>query len=937
MSEVGPNPNAQTAPTAATDPSSATPHYPTENLARLDEELGGRVAGSTHIDGPRAVGRYHILERIGQGGMGAVYRAEQRSPIERIVALKLVKPGLDTPEIVRRFESERQALARMDHPNIAKVLDAGADPVTGRPYFVMEYVPGLPITRYCDEQRLNNRQRLDLFIQVCEAVAHAHQKMIVHRDLKPSNILVRSDDGPAQAQVKVIDFGIAKALVSQTDLAATLITEVGQMIGTLDYMSPEQARSSGSHEDVDTRSDIYSLGVVLYELLTGALPFDPQKLRSGGFSQVERMICEVDPPRPSTRLGGMGDGTGEVAQRRQTQLQDLTRELKRELDWIPLKAMRKERDDRYTTAAELADDVRNYLSGRPLRAAPESRAYRARKFLRRNRVAVSVSLLVFILLVAGIAGTSWQAIRAERERRLAQLRFEDIRQLSSNLIFKIHGDVAKLPGSQSAVDQLLAVALEYLQKLNADTSDDPDVVCDASVGYQRLGDLQGSQFANNRGDVKAAAASYVKARELARRAISLRSNDYRGRMALVGAEIKLGDADMLEASGKSALEHYLAAQEVSEKLAAERPAELAPRVNAVLAAQRVASASEDRTGEALKVHERGVALARKLVADFPNEDQARQQLTATLHQAYTVKLQAGDLDGALASLKELVELQEKLVARDSDDSARKIALATSLQSWARLLELRGQKDEAMTVQTRCLELARRLHEQDATDARVQMILGSAQLRFAELKSHADRFDEARPMYDAAIATYRDLLKRTPSHSDAQRMLLYTLSALGDLLAMDDKRPEALACHREAIALLEPMVEAQPNDVSLVGGLAFTCSRLGMVLIDSGDPRGALVPIRRSVELNERLLAADPANAMIAWNQVEARVLMGDAYAGMSSVAEARTEFATARELALALRRKNLQGGSTTIFERLDQRMAALEEPATTRSAATQPG
>ena len=363
---------------------------------------------------PERIGPYLIQSLIGEGGMGSVYRAEQRTPIHRVVALKVVKLGMDTREVVARFESERQALALMDHPNVAKVLDAGATD-TGRPYFVMEYVRGLPITHYADRHKLTVRNRLELFTQACHAIQHAHQKAIIHRDLKPSNILVTEAEG--RPLVKVIDFGVAKA-VSQRLTERTFFTQTGQLVGTPEYMAPEQAESS--IEDVDTRSDVYSLGVVLYELLSGALPFDPSTLRSRGYNEIQRIIRETDPPRPSTRLSKLGAGAEEIARLRQTPLEALERQLKSELEWIPLKAMQKERPRRYASAAELAQDIDNYLHNRPLRAVPDSTTYRLRKFLRRNKTGVAASAAMVFLLVAGIAATTWQAIRATRAEHEAR-------------------------------------------------------------------------------------------------------------------------------------------------------------------------------------------------------------------------------------------------------------------------------------------------------------------------------------------------------------------------------------------------------------------------------------------------------------------------------------------------------------------------------------
>ncbi len=358
------------------------------------------------------IGHYKLLEKVGEGGCGVVYVAEQTEPVRRRVALKVIKLGMDTRQVIARFEAERQALAMMDHPNIAKVLDAGTTE-TGRPYFVMELVRGIRITDYCDQNQLTTKERLELFLKVCQAIQHAHQKGIIHRDVKPSNILVTLHDGVPVP--KVIDFGIAKATEGRLT-EVTVYTQLHQFIGTPAYMSPEQAEMSGL--DIDTRSDIYSLGVLLYELLAGRTPFDANDLMSQGIDAMRKTIREKEPLRPSTRLATLkGEELTTAAKRRSADASRLLRQLKGDLDWIVMKCLEKDRTRRYETANGLAFDLKRHLSNEPVLARPPGGAYRARKFVRRNKVVVTASVIVAGVLVLGILASTWQAIRATRAER----------------------------------------------------------------------------------------------------------------------------------------------------------------------------------------------------------------------------------------------------------------------------------------------------------------------------------------------------------------------------------------------------------------------------------------------------------------------------------------------------------------------------------------
>ncbi len=378
------------------------------------------------------IGPYKLLQQIGEGGMGTVFMAEQTQPVQRKVALKVIKPGMDSRQVIARFEAERQALAMMDHVNIARVLDAGttgessgsrqtSDPAgtlassaTGRPYFVMELVHGVPITKYCDDNHLTPRERLELFVPVCQAIQHAHQKGIIHRDVKPSNVMITLYDG--KPVPKVIDFGVAKA-TEQKLTERTLFTQYGTMVGTLEYMSPEQAEMSAL--GVDTRSDIYSLGVLLYELLTGSTPLDHKRVREAAYGEILRMIKEEEPPKPSTRLSDSGEALASISAQRHTEPAKLAKLLRGELDWIVMKTLEKDRNRRYETVNGFAADVQHYLNDEPVEACPPSAGYRIKKFYRRNRRLVLAGAAVFAALLAGMAGTTAGLLRARQAERLA--------------------------------------------------------------------------------------------------------------------------------------------------------------------------------------------------------------------------------------------------------------------------------------------------------------------------------------------------------------------------------------------------------------------------------------------------------------------------------------------------------------------------------------
>ena len=741
----------------------------------------------------QVIGPYHLLQKIGEGGMGEVWVAEQHKPIHRRMALKLIKAGMDTKQIIARFESERQALAMMDHPAIAKVFEAG-ETEQGRPYFVMEYVQGIPITAYCDQNRLTTRERLGLFMHVCEGVQHAHQKAVIHRDLKPSNILVAIQDG--KAVPKIIDFGVAKA-TAHSLTEKTMYTELGMLIGTPEYMSPEQAEMSG--QNVDTRTDVYSLGAILYELLVGALPFDPRELRRAGFDEIRRKIREDDPPKPSTKLSTMGDASTSQAQNRRTERQELIRQIRGDLDWITMKALEKDRTRRYGSPSELAADIDRYLHHQPIVARPPSAVYRAKKFVRRHRVGVGVASTLAILLVAFSVTTAVQARRIARERDRARLATQKAEQINAFVVGMLNSADPRTSGRDVTVAAVLDAASA---RVETELAGQPEVraavLATLGTTYEGLGlfaparktlqaALDASIAAYGREHVEVARAlarlagvaenegNLHEAERLGREALGML-----GRLGLAdgseAAQVKGNLAVVLKELGKiaEAERFYRDVLAVQRRVEGERSEAVAATLNnlGVLLGQQ-----GDWAG-AEPLHREALDIARAVWGpEHPSVAAAMSSLGAVLEEK-------GDLPGAEALYRNSLALRLKLLGPDHPDVTR------SRYALASLLRAKGDAEGALQECRQVLALRGRvLSDSHPMVAATLQVMGLALLDLG-------RPAEAEPLLRESLELRRKVLP--PDHW----LIASSESVLGACLTAERRFPEAETLLLRAHAGLE---------------------------------------------------------------------------------------------------------------------------------------
>ncbi len=783
------------------------------------------------------IGRYKLLQEIGAGGFGVVYMAGQEEPVRRRVALKIIKLGMDTREVIARFEAERQALALMDHPHIAKVLDAGAT-AGGRPYFVMELVKGERITDYCDKNNLSTRQRLDLFGQICQAIQHAHQKGIIHRDIKPSNILVTMQDGvPAP---KVIDFGIAKA-TEQRLTEKTFVTMLGDFVGTPAYMSPEQAEMSSL--DIDTRSDIYSLGVLLYELLTGKTPFDPQQLLARGVEQMRRSIREEEPQRPSTRLTTMDQAElTTTAKRRQTDAPKLVHSVRGDLDWIVMKCLEKDRTRRYETANELALDLQRHLQNEPVLARPPSKAYQFQKMVRRNKTAFTAAVMIAVVLVAATAISVRQAIRATHAEALANQRLAESEAISKFLTEVFRSPDPARDGRTVTVAETLGLASK---KLESDLANQPA----------------------RRAKLQATMASTYHALGLFPEAISLQEkvrDYYVSTYGLEHAET-LDELQDLAASYDAVGRRDEALKLREQVLALERKVHGPEHLDTLNAMQGLANSYSEagRRDDALKLREEAMERYRKVLGP---DDPATLDALHNLANSYD---QAGRGVEALQLREEVLALRRNVLGPDHPDTLK--AINNLSLSYFKV----GRLDEALKLREEVVDRRRKVLGPEHPDTL------SALHNLASSYDEAGRRDEALKLREQLVALYSKVLG--PEHPD-------TLLAMNNLAVSYyalRRREEALKLREELLPLYRKVSGPEhPATILAMNNLAVSYYAAGR--------RDEALKMREEVlSLYLKVLGPEHLDTIRAMNNL----------ANSYEAASRRDEALKVRKQVLALRRK----------------------------------
>ena len=763
------------------------------------------------------IGPYKLVRRIGHGGMGTVYLAiRDDDQFKKQVALKLIKRGMDTEEVIKRFRSERQILASLDHAGIARLLDGGVTE-DALPYLVMEYVQGQPIDEYCDDHKLKIAERLELFRKVCASVQYAHQNLIVHRDLKPSNILVTRE-----GEIKLLDFGIAKLLNPSLLPVSIPLTQTGIKNMTPEYASPEQVKGDA----ITTASDVYSLGVLLYELLTSHRPY---RLKSRSPWEMEQVICQQEPEKPSTaithdeEIPGL-DGTAKrkitpksVSEKRDVKLEILQKRLSGDLDNIVLMALRKEPHRRYTSVEQFSEDIRRHLEGLPVVARKLTRTYRTRKFVERHKAGVIAAAITILALIGGLVGTTWQAQIAEKERSRAEQRFNDVRKLANSFLFEFHDAIDHLPGSTEARKLVVEKALEYLSNLSKEAEDDTSLKVELASAYYKISKIQDDRYYGGLGKPSDALQSCERAIELYEQIINMNPEHTKAQNELARNYLQKGD--MLIKLGKiaDAMQNYQKSLTIRQKLVANNRQDIGLQRALAVSYQRVGDTSGNPR--------------------FSN---------------------LGDTEAAFANYEKMLDIYKRLNAENPDIKGIYHSIGISYEKFGNLYEAKGDFPKALEYYQKELNIFKEVASTDPTNVRYQRDLGIGYAKVADILSKMEKYSEALVYQRNIIPIWEKITIADPQNISAKRDLGRAYGVEGYFLMKSGDMENSTASYQKALGLLSTAYEADTLNLRILNYYRNNLERLAQVELKRNRFIKANKYMQRALKLRRSL--ANRSNA-----------------------------------------------------------------------------
>jgi serine/threonine protein kinase len=835
--------------------------------SRFLEESPLNVLSSTPADDEqgdligKCVGPYRITEEIGRGGMGAVYKGVRDDEhYQTEVAIKLIKRGMDTDYILRKFRNERQIQANLNHPNIVRLLDGGTTP-DGLPYFVMEHIEGQPLDEYCNEQRLSIAERLNLFQAVCSAVQYAHQHLVIHRDLKPSNILVTSNRTP-----KLLDFGIAKILLSDSADQITPATATVFRVMTPEYASPEQVRG----QQITTASDVYSLGVLLYELLTGQRPY---RFKSRRADEIAHVICYQEPLKPSTAISrdaetAAGDKATPPTTKpaRASEVRDdapakLRRHLRGDLDNIVLMAMRKDPERRYASVEQFSADIQRHLDGLPVRARKDTLSYRSAKYIKRNRVGLAATSLIALTLIGGIIATAWQARAAHVERARAERRFDDVRRLANSFLFELNDQIEQ--GPTKARELLVERALEYLDSLAHDAGSDLSLQRELAAAYQKVGDVQSQLHHANIGDSQGALKSYQKSLSLREAIVAADPESSVANLDLAVGYNRIGDILTKTGDTGAALVSYRKALNLFERLRNSNqkdPTVLREMTANYLSLGR-ALLKTGSSSDALVNFRQAQVIRETLAAENPEDAKLQQELMAAYETTAFVLMESRDTAEALALYRKSLEIGEALLAANPTSAAFRRSVHSSHWGLGVTLRSAGDTGGALSHHQKALDLAQQLLGADPTNIQARNDLADTYMEYANTLRDARQGRAALANYREAIRSYEIVWDADRNNIHARRQIYYTYQHLGEAQAQAGDTADALETFRLTLAAFQELSARDPANTEFQHDLAISYRKFGEMLLNTADTARALENFRQALPLIESLSAQSPMNAL----------------------------------------------------------------------------